>query len=87
MTIAGALVQQNAEALAGIAFAQMVRKGVPVAYGGFTSIDYEVRPPAFGNPGIHEGPTCRRPVSHGAIASPIGRRTHVRRTRSTPQPS
>ena len=26
----------NAEALAGIAFTQMVRKGAPVAYGGFT---------------------------------------------------
>ena len=29
-TIAGAIVQQNAEALAGIAFTQMVRRGAPV---------------------------------------------------------
>ena len=37
VTIAGALVQQNAEALAGIALTQLVRAGAPVMYGGFTS--------------------------------------------------
>ncbi|HLF21791.1 MAG TPA: trimethylamine methyltransferase family protein, partial [Aestuariivirga sp.] len=37
VTIAGALVQQNAEALAGLAFTQLVRKGSPAIYGGFTS--------------------------------------------------
>ena len=37
VTIAGALAQQNAEALAVIAFTQMVRAGAPVIYGGFTS--------------------------------------------------
>ena len=36
-TIAGALTQQNAEALAGIVLTQVVRPGVPVVYGGFTS--------------------------------------------------
>ncbi|MCV0397938.1 MAG: trimethylamine methyltransferase family protein [Rhizobiaceae bacterium] len=51
VTIAGALVEQNAEALAGIAFAQMVRKGAPVAYGGFTSnVDMKSGAPAFGTP-------------------------------------
>lgn len=51
VTIAGALVQQNAEALAGLAFAQMVRKGAPVAYGGFTSnVDMKSGAPAFGTP-------------------------------------
>ncbi|RUU72196.1 methyltransferase, partial [Mesorhizobium sp. M7A.T.Ca.TU.009.01.3.1] len=51
VTIAGALVQQNAEALAGIAFAQMVRKGAPVGYGGFTSnVDMKSGSPAFGTP-------------------------------------
>ena len=51
VTIAGALAQQNAEALAGIAFAQMVRKGAPVAYGGFTSnVDMKSGAPAFGTP-------------------------------------
>ncbi|MGC4024102.1 MAG: trimethylamine methyltransferase family protein [Mesorhizobium sp.] len=51
VTIAGALVQQNAEALVGIAFAQMVRKGAPVGYGGFTSnVDMKSGAPAFGTP-------------------------------------
>ncbi|TKT79095.1 trimethylamine methyltransferase family protein [Aquamicrobium sp. LC103] len=51
VTIAGALVQQNAEALSGIAFTQMVRKGAPVGYGGFTSnVDMKSGAPAFGTP-------------------------------------
>ncbi|MDK1387279.1 trimethylamine methyltransferase family protein [Sinorhizobium sp. 8-89] len=51
VTIAGALVQQNAEALCGIAFTQMVRKGAPVMYGGFTSnVDMKTGAPAFGTP-------------------------------------
>ncbi|MBO6757484.1 MAG: trimethylamine methyltransferase family protein [Roseibium sp.] len=51
VTIAGALVQQNAEALAGIAFAQLVRPGAPVIYGGFTSnVDMRSGSPAFGTP-------------------------------------
>lgn len=51
VTIAGALVQQNAEALAGIAFTQMVKKGAPAAYGGFTSnVDMKSGAPAFGTP-------------------------------------
>ncbi|MGO4436536.1 trimethylamine methyltransferase family protein [Rhizobium sp. RAF56] len=51
VTIAGALVQQNAEALCGIAFTQMVRRGAPVMYGGFTSnVDMKTGAPAFGTP-------------------------------------
>lgn len=51
VTIAGALVQQNAEALSGIAFTQMVRRGAPVMYGGFTSnVDMKTGAPAFGTP-------------------------------------
>jgi len=51
VTIAGALVQQNAEALAGIAFLQMVNPGTPVMYGGFTSnVDMKTGAPAFGTP-------------------------------------
>lgn len=51
VTITGALVQQNAEALAGIAFSQMVRPGAPVMYGGFTSnVDMKSGAPAFGTP-------------------------------------
>ncbi|HEY5598129.1 MAG TPA: trimethylamine methyltransferase family protein, partial [Kiloniellales bacterium] len=50
-TIAGALAQQNAEALAAIALTQMVNPGAPVAYGGFTSnVDMKSGAPAFGTP-------------------------------------
>ena len=51
VTIIGALAQQNAEALAGIAFTQLVRPGAPVMYGGFTSnVDMKSGAPAFGTP-------------------------------------
>lgn len=51
VTLAGALAQQNAEALAGIAIAQMARPGAPVMYGGFTSnVDMRSGAPAFGTP-------------------------------------
>jgi trimethylamine---corrinoid protein Co-methyltransferase len=51
VTMAGALVEQNAEALAGLAFTQLVRKGAPVIYGGFTSnVDMKSGAPAFGTP-------------------------------------
>lgn len=51
VTVAGALAQQNAEALLGIALAQLVRAGAPVIYGGFTSnVDMKSGAPAFGTP-------------------------------------
>jgi trimethylamine--corrinoid protein Co-methyltransferase len=51
VTLAGALVLQHAEALAGIVLTQMVRPGVPVMYGGFTSnVDMRSGAPAFGTP-------------------------------------
>jgi trimethylamine---corrinoid protein Co-methyltransferase len=50
-TIAGALTLQNAEALAGIAFIQIVAPGAPAIYGGFTSnVDMKSGAPAFGTP-------------------------------------
>ena len=50
-TIAGALVQQHAEALAGIAFYQMIHAGAPCVYGSFTSnVDMRTGAPAFGTP-------------------------------------
>jgi trimethylamine---corrinoid protein Co-methyltransferase len=51
VTIAGALVQQNAEALFGITLCQLIRAGAPVVYGGFTSnVDMKSGAPAFGTP-------------------------------------
>lgn len=51
VTVAGAVSQMNAEALAGIAFLQCVRPGAPSIYGGFTSnVDMKTGSPAFGTP-------------------------------------
>ena len=51
VTLPGALVLQNAEALAGLALAQLVRPGAPVCYGSFTSnVDMKTGAPAFGTP-------------------------------------
>jgi trimethylamine--corrinoid protein Co-methyltransferase len=51
ITLAGALSLQNAEALAGMVFTQLVRPGSPVMYGGFTSnVDMQSGAPAFGTP-------------------------------------
>ena len=51
VTIAGALAQQNAEALAVIALTQMINPDCPVIYGGFTSnVDMKSGAPAFGTP-------------------------------------
>lgn len=51
VSIAGTLIQVNAEALAGIAYAQMVQPGTPVVYGSFMSnIDLNSGAPMFGTP-------------------------------------
>lgn len=51
ITLASAIAQQNAEALAGIALTQLVNPGVPVIYGGFTTnTDMQTGSPAFGTP-------------------------------------
>jgi trimethylamine--corrinoid protein Co-methyltransferase len=50
-TVAGALAEQNAEALFMVALAQLVRPGAPMVYGGFTSnVDMRTGSPAFGTP-------------------------------------
>jgi trimethylamine--corrinoid protein Co-methyltransferase len=51
VTVAGALTLQHAEALAGIALAQIARAGAPVLYGSFSSnVDMKSGAPAFGTP-------------------------------------
>ena len=51
VTVAGAVAQQNAEALLGMTLTQLVRPGSPVIYGGFTSnVDMQSGAPAFGTP-------------------------------------
>jgi trimethylamine--corrinoid protein Co-methyltransferase len=51
VSLAGALAQQNAEALFLVALAQIVRPGTPMVYGAFTSnVDMRTGSPAFGTP-------------------------------------
>lgn len=51
VALGGTLVQQNAEALAGIALAQLVAPGTPVVYGSFLSnTDMKSGSPSFGTP-------------------------------------
>jgi trimethylamine---corrinoid protein Co-methyltransferase len=51
VTVAGTLTQVLAEALAGIAYSQLVRPGAPVIMGAFvTSIDMNSGAPTFGTP-------------------------------------
>ena len=50
-TVAGALVGQNAEAVAVIALLQTIQPGMPCVYGSFTSnVDMRTGAPAFGTP-------------------------------------
>jgi trimethylamine--corrinoid protein Co-methyltransferase len=51
VSLAGAIAQQNAEALFLVALAQIVRPGAPMIYGAFTSnVDMRTGAPAFGTP-------------------------------------
>lgn len=68
VTIAGALAQQHAEALAGMALLQIYAPGCPVAYGGFTSnVDMKSGAPAFGTP-----ENARAAVIGGQLARKVG---------------
>ena len=51
VTLAGALAQQTAEGLAAVALLQLIKPGLPVVYGAFTSnVDMKSGAPAFGTP-------------------------------------
>jgi len=59
VTIPSALVQQLAEALSGIALAQLIRPGCPVIFGSFLSnIDMQSGSPSFGTPESGIGLLC-----------------------------
>src|ERR1017187_4702199 len=59
VTIPSALVQQLAEALSGIALAQLIRPGCPVIFGSFLShIDMHAGAPPFRTPESATGPVC-----------------------------
>jgi len=81
VTLAGALVQQTAEALGIVALCQMIRRGAPCVLGGFTSnVDMRTGSPAFGTPEyVHAvlaaaqiGRRLKLPVRTSAVnASPV----------------
>jgi trimethylamine--corrinoid protein Co-methyltransferase len=81
VTLAGALVQQTAEALGIVALCQMLRPGTPCVMGGFTSnVDMRTGSPAFGTPeyvnavlaGAQIGRRLKLPVRTSAVnASPV----------------
>jgi trimethylamine---corrinoid protein Co-methyltransferase len=81
VTLAGALVQQTAEALGVVALCQLVRPGAPCVMGGFTSnVDMRTGSPAFGTPeyvhaviaGAQLGRRLKLPVRTSAVnASPM----------------
>jgi trimethylamine--corrinoid protein Co-methyltransferase len=80
VTLAGALVQQTAEALAVVTLCQLARPGAPCVMGGFTSnVDMRTGSPAFGTPeyvhaviaGAQIGRRLKLPVRTSAVnASP-----------------
>jgi len=81
VTLAGALVQQTAEALGVVVLCQLVRPGAPCVMGGFTSnVDMRTGSPAFGTPeyvhaviaGAQIGRRLKLPVRTSAVnASPM----------------
>ncbi len=68
VSLAGALTQQHAEALAGVTLAQLVESGAPVVYGAFTSnVDMRSGAPAFGTP-----EAFKAAVASGQLARRVG---------------
>ena len=67
-SLAGALLLQHLEVLAGITLSQVTRIGAPVVYGGFTSnVDMRSGSPAFGTP-----EAVRAAVATGQLARHVG---------------
>jgi trimethylamine--corrinoid protein Co-methyltransferase len=81
VTLAGALVQQTAEAMGIVALCQLLRPGTPCVMGGFTSnVDMRTGSPAFGTPeyvnaimaSAQIGRRLKLPVRTSAVnASPV----------------
>ena len=81
VTIAGALALQNAEALAGLCFIQMINPGVPCVYGGFTSnVDMKTRRAGLRHAGIHPRRDGRRPAG-AALQAAVPLQQRLRRQR------
>ena len=79
VTVAGALVQQNAEALAGIAFTQMVQEGrAGRLWRLHLQRRHEIGRAGLRHAGIHEGAAGRRPAG-AALQPALPHLQHLRR--------
>jgi trimethylamine---corrinoid protein Co-methyltransferase len=68
VSLAGALLLQHVEALAGITLGQITRLGTPMIYGAFTSnVDMRSGSPAFGTP-----ETIKAAIASGQLARHLG---------------
>src|SRR5258706_5976489 len=83
VSIPAALTQQLAEALSGIALAQLIRPGCPVIFGSFLSnIDMQSGSPSFGTPESGIGLLFTRQLArHYRLPVRTRRRVHSRQTR------
>ena len=85
VTVAGTAAQTLAEALAGMAFVQLVRPGAPVILGSFASLDLD----AVGSAHLRDARAGARAVRHGRAraaarrAIPLGRQPVRREDRPT----
>jgi len=75
VTVAGTVAQTLAEALAGMALAQLVNPGAPVVLGSFaSSLSMQSGAPTFGTPRTRAGP-----VRHGGAGAAAGSPVPLRR--------
>ena len=90
VSVAGGLAQQVAEALSGVALAQLVREGVPCLYGSFFTVtDMRTGSPAFGTPesvwGILAGAQLARRYGCRSVAGEGSRRVPPSTRRPPPR--
>ena len=87
VSLAGALAQQNAEALFLVALAQIVRPGAPMVYGAFTS-NVDMRTGCAGLRHARSRSRARSPAASWPVGTACrgGRRTRPPPTSSMPRP-
>ena len=79
VSLPATLVQQMAEALAGIALAQTIRPGAPVVFGSFLSnTDMQSGSPSFGTPESGIGVLCTGQIAR-ALRLAVARRWRLER--------
>ncbi len=86
VSLPATLVQQIAEALAGIALAQTIRPGAPVVFGSFVyNTDMQSGSPSFGTPRSGIGVLCTSQIAAYSGARGVAAAASARRRRSMPR--